>query len=133
MPTAPKQFRFGPSKRQARTHKGTTAERGYGARWQKFREWYFSFWFNAACGCGCGNPAQELDHVERVSGRNDEKFYDAACVIGLSLSCHSRKTALVDYGMGNAPTKEGSELLNKLKAEAARRAELMRESEGWYA
>lgn len=133
MPTAPKQFRPGPSKQQAAKRKGTTAERGYGARWQKFRKWYFSFPDNVLCGCGCNQVAQELDHVERVSGPNDPKFLDPACVLGLTLACHSRKTALVDRGMGNTPSAEGAKLLAHLKAEAARRAKLMSESEGRYA
>lgn len=137
MPNAPKQFRPGPSKQQAAkqydARRGSAAQRGYGARWEAFRRWYFSHWFNALCGCGCNQPASDLDHIEAIAGPHDERFYDAGEVIGLAHACHSRKTAIADGSFGHQRTEEGKRLIETLKREAARRLALIDEAKGCYA
>ena len=126
MPNAPKQFRLGPSKQeQAKPtgrRKGSPSSRGYGSRWQRFRAWYFAYPCNVLCGCGCNRPAEELDHLEHVSGKDDERFFDVENVLGLTVACHARKTAAVDGSFGRGATAEGVKMLAAFKAEAKRRA-----------
>lgn len=137
MPNAPKQFRPAgqPSKQEAakqyNARRGTPASRGYGARWQRFRRWYFAQPECVCCGCGCGRAATELDHIERVDGKHDERFFDLENVLGLTIGCHSRKTATVDHGLGNRPTVEGQRMLAAFKAEAKRRAEIIGQPGGY--
>ena len=103
MPNAPKQFRpHGQPTKPLATgrRKGSPSSRGYGSRWQRFRAWYFAYPCNVLCGCGCNQPAEELDHLEHVSGKGDEKFFDVENVLGLTVACHARKTAAVDGSFG---------------------------------
>lgn len=104
----------------------SAAERGYGARWARYRAWYFSFAGNVLCGVdGCNQPACQLDHVEAVSGPDDPAFFDPRNTSGLCHAHHSLKTAIVDGGFGNRRTARGEIMLRQLKQTAAVRAAAM--------
>lgn len=130
MPTAPKQFRLGPSKEQAAKQydrrRGSAASRGYGTRWERYRRWYFSFPCNVLCGICERAPGVVLDHVQAISGPNDPLFWETWNHLGECVPCASRKTALCDGSFGHARTKEGAELLELLKRVARERWEAMK-------
>lgn len=134
MPNAPETFRpaWAKAPKEAKQRRGSARSKGYNAAWERFRKWYFSFSGNVLCGCGCRQPAEQLDHIDRVEGPHDPRFLDQGEVIGLAHGCHSRKTALLDGAFGNAPTIKGQEMRDALRAEAQRRAEIMEASEGMY-
>ena len=88
-----------PPCRHARDQRrGSAAERGYGAAWQKVRAEHLAL--EPWCRCGCGELATDVDHiVARRSGGSD----DHANLQSLAHSHHSRKTVLADGGFGSSP------------------------------
>ena len=92
MPQRPQTFkpaRAGAPRYQAADARGTTAERGYDARWKRFRLWYLSR--HPLCVTpGCGRIAVVVDHVvpKSVGGAHcDEANSQALCK-----HCHDVKT-----------------------------------------
>jgi len=94
--------------RQAAVHvppaanRQTTAERGYGGRWQKARE---TFLKRAPLCAECQRQgrvtlARIVDHVKPHKGDQD-LFWDTSNWQPLCKPCHDRKTAGADGGFGN--------------------------------
>ncbi|MBM3114561.1 HNH endonuclease [Jeongeupia naejangsanensis] len=82
--------------------RGTSAQRGYGSRWQKARATYLrSHPFCVACAARHRLvPANVVDHV--VPHRGDQTlFWDTNNWQPLCKSCHDAKTAREDGGLGN--------------------------------
>ena len=73
--------------------RGTTAERGYGARWQAMSNKHRRD--NPLCeeckGNGVIEPATCVDHVTPHKG-NEALLYDPSNLRALCWACHSRKT-----------------------------------------
>lgn len=73
----------------------TAAKRGYGYKWQQYRETYFKV--RRICACGCGQLATirnaDIDHIIAVSGSNDNLFWKHSNHQPLIHGHHSRKTA----------------------------------------
>jgi 5-methylcytosine-specific restriction enzyme A len=74
------------SEREYDQARGTAAQRGYGARWQKLRRLYLRRY--PVCVL-CGRPATDVDHIlpRRRGGSDHETNLQALCA-----SCHARKT-----------------------------------------
>lgn len=82
--------------------RGTSAQRGYGSRWQKARRTYLDR--NPLCvHCtaeGKTVVATVVDHI--IPHKNDQAlFWDTANWQALCKACHDRKTATEDGGFGN--------------------------------
>jgi len=80
--------------------RGTAAQRGYGGRWQRYRERYLKA-HPLCAGCerqGRLTQAAEVDHIIPVSGPNDPLFWDAKNHQSLCRACHAKKTALENRG-----------------------------------
>ncbi len=84
--------------------RGTSTERGYGVRWRRLRTWFL----NAHPLCAeCQRqgkliPAALVDHI--IPHRGDSALlYDPANLQSLCTTCHNRKTATEDGGLGNVP------------------------------
>ncbi len=77
--------------------RGSSAARGYGSRWQRYRSGYL----RRHPLCPCGAPATDVDHVQAVSGPADPLFWQGANHQALCHACHSRKTATIDGGLGH--------------------------------
>lgn len=74
---------------------GTTAQRGYGAAWQRLSRAYLHA--HPMCECGCGRRSEHTDHmVSKARGGTD----DWSNLQALSCPCHSRKTVMEDGGFG---------------------------------
>jgi 5-methylcytosine-specific restriction enzyme A len=73
----------------------SAARRGYGRKWRAKRAAYLKA--HSTC-VECGEPATDVDHVIARSQGGTDEWYNLQA---LCHSCHSRKTALVDGGMGN--------------------------------
>ena len=93
--------------------RGSSAERGYGARWGKYRAAWLRL--HPLCGDRCSTaspehslclqqgriaPAREVDHIHPAKP-DDPQFWDAANLQSLCHRCHSTKTATHDRGFGN--------------------------------
>ncbi|WP_141434394.1 HNH endonuclease [Bacillus sp. 03113] len=80
-------------------NRGTSAQRGYGARWRKYSQWFRKK--NPICVSCRSAPSAHTDHITAVSGPNDPLFWDPTNHQALCHSCHSRKTVKEDGGFGN--------------------------------
>ncbi len=89
--------------------RGSSAERGYGARWQRFRLMVIAR--DPIC-CSCGRKlATEVDHIKpKSAGGGDE----AENLQGLCKPCHTRKTYAEARGgsksLGPLPLDRGGSL-----------------------
>lgn len=72
--------------------RGSAHSRGYTRRWQAYSGWFLSQEENALCACGCGNPSEETDHIQPVTGPDDPLFWNPDNHQGLCGDCHKRKT-----------------------------------------
>ena len=83
-------------RKQVDQQRGTSAQRGYGSRWQKARATYLSF--NPTC-ARCGQAASVVDHITPHKG-NSELFWSTENWQALCKRCHDAKTAREDGGFG---------------------------------
>lgn len=88
-------------RRQTDKRRGTSAQRGYGYRWQQYREVFIAE--HPLCEeCtkqGIVSATFAVDHI--VPHKGDEKlFWDPNNHQGLCEGCHNRKTATEDGGFG---------------------------------
>jgi len=75
--------------------RGTSAQRGYGSRWQRYSRLFLRA--HPICATeGCGRPSEHTDHEIPVCGPHDPLFWDESNHQALCQSCHSRKTISVD-------------------------------------
>lgn len=95
MPTKPKRFGEASTKairKQSDKARGSASERGYGKRWQRFRECYLRR--NPLC-LDCHpqcTPATEIHHKEKLRER-PELQYEETNLVPLCKACHSKRTA----------------------------------------
>lgn len=90
-------------RKQADERRGTAAQRGYGARWQKASKAFLAA--HRICvedeRDGQLVASQVVDHI--VPHKGDMKlFWDSRNWQALCKSCHDRKTAREDGGFGHA-------------------------------
>lgn len=83
--------------------RGTTAERGYGGRWQRYRLIFLAE--HPLCveceRAGKVEAATVVDHI--VPHKGDQvKFWEPTNHQGLCAACHNRKTAREDMGSWTA-------------------------------
>lgn len=69
--------------------RGTATERGYSARWGRFRSAVLAE--RPLCEV-CPAAAQEVHHSPPVDGPDDPRFFDPEAVVALCKSCHSAVT-----------------------------------------
>jgi 5-methylcytosine-specific restriction endonuclease McrA len=89
----------------------TVAERGYDARWQRYRLDVIREWVQTH-GPYCGDCGQALDfhrgtHVDHVNGHNgqdDPKFWALDNLRVLCVGCHTIKTNRETKGGGGGPS-----------------------------
>lgn len=96
-------------KRQKERQRGSAAERGYGSRWQRYREWFLSQPENALCRIcerkrGKVTAATVVDHIIPHKG-DYNLFWDPDNHQPACKPCHDAKTASEDGGFGRAPTR----------------------------
>jgi 5-methylcytosine-specific restriction protein A len=98
--------------RRVDVRRGTAAARGYGARWQRYREWFLAQY--PICGdrplgapvttdsvCRAERhptPASVVDHIIPVTGPNDPTFYVPECHQALCAPCHDAKRSRESRG-----------------------------------
>lgn len=84
--------------RERQAPRPTPSARGYGWRWRKASKAYLAH--HPQC-VACLGPANLVDHVHRVEGPDDQRFWDQGNWQALCHPCHNRKTIREDGGMGH--------------------------------
>jgi|SRR5690625_1690910 len=83
--------------------RGTSRERGYTYRWEKYRAWFLKQY--PLCMCDdCKKravplPANVVDHIIPHKG-NYKLFWDPSNHQAMNKRCHDKKTAIEDGGFG---------------------------------
>jgi 5-methylcytosine-specific restriction enzyme A len=98
------------AKGATRDERRSSAARGYGYRWQRYRRAYLE------AHPLCVDPrhgevvvlAADVDHIEAVSGPNDPLFWVESNHQSLCHEHHSEKTATENGGFGNARKNAGA-------------------------
>ena len=90
-------------RREHDEHRGSSADRGYGAHWRKIRLAFLAQYPLCAL---CQRerklaPATVVDHIRPHRG-NPELFYDPENLQALCKPCHSKKTVRENDGFGHA-------------------------------
>jgi 5-methylcytosine-specific restriction protein A len=67
----------------------TASQRGYGARWQKWRKWYLIN--NPMCVDCSIKPASEVHHIKKLTDYPELQYVNNN-VMALCKSCHSIRT-----------------------------------------
>jgi 5-methylcytosine-specific restriction endonuclease McrA len=79
----------------------SAARRGYGGKWRQAAKTFLAMPENARCACGCGRPANMVDH--RIAHKGDMKlFWDRKNWQPMNVLCNSRKAVLTEGAFGNA-------------------------------
>ena len=78
--------------------------RGYDRRWERYRSWFLRQPKNIMC-VGCGNVAEEVDHIRPPKDRNDPLFWVESNHQPLCHECHSIKTYHFDGAFGREKRK----------------------------
>lgn len=90
--------------------RASSSARGYGKRWGRYRTAYLAQ--HPLCvmceRAGRLVTATQVDHIRAVYGPDDPGFWDEDNHQGLCRSCHSRKTATLDGGLGHGQRKRVS-------------------------
>lgn len=79
--------------------RGSAAERGYDARWYKESRAYLSALEGPLCACGCGRPADMVDHKVAPKG-NMVLFWDRNNWQPYNGLCNRRKNIKSEGGFG---------------------------------
>jgi 5-methylcytosine-specific restriction endonuclease McrA len=98
--------------RRVDDRRGSSARRGYGARWQKYRAWFLDQW--PLCGdrppgapvttdsrcrlAGLRTVAVVVDHIVPVTGPTDPTFFVLECHQSLCVGCHDAKRSRESRG-----------------------------------
>ena len=89
----------------------TVAERGYDARWQRYRLEFIRHWvqtkgpYCAACGGPIDFAKQtHVDHIDGHDGQDDPKFWSYGNLQVLHMGCHSTKTRREARRVGGCPS-----------------------------
>jgi len=78
----------------------TAAQRGYDSKWSRESKAFLALPGNQFCACGCGRPADMVDHI--IAHKGDKKlFWDRKNWAAKNRSCNSRKAARFEGGFGN--------------------------------
>lgn len=83
------------ARRESDRQRPSASRRGYGRRWQRYARWFLAE--HPIC-VKCGEPSEQVDHIQAVSGPDDPLFWDPSNHQGLCAPCHSGKTRLERSG-----------------------------------
>lgn len=76
--------------------------RGYDRDWYRFRALFLKD--NPICCCGCGQPAQVVDHIQTIRERPDLRLVASNCR-PMTKRCHDRHTARAQGFARKGPRK----------------------------
>ena len=83
----------------------TARQRGYSSRWDRESKAFLALPGNERCACGCGRPANVVDHHKAHKG-DQALFWDRSNWRPMNIACNSRKAVRVEGGFGR-PIRDG--------------------------
>lgn len=87
-------------KAEADARRPSARERGYDSKWERESKAFLAIPANRMCRCGCGRPADMVDHI--IAHKGDQKlFWDRSNWRPMNCVCNSRKAAKHEGGFGN--------------------------------
>ncbi|MEJ0097872.1 MAG: HNH endonuclease [Bauldia sp.] len=97
-------------RRAAAEHARPTArERGYDSKWQRESKAFLNEPQNRFCSCGCGRPADVVDH--KVAHKGDKRlFWGRSNWQPMARACNSRKAVRYEGGFGNPTISNRADL-----------------------
>lgn len=96
-------------RREYDQRRGGARQRGYGKRWEQESKAFLALPQNRVCACGCGQPADVVDHRQPHKG-NQRLFWDRSNWQPMNHRCHNRKSMGQDRGAwtpGSTGAQEG--------------------------
>ena len=80
--------------------RGSARSRGYDSKWERESKAFLALSENRLCACGCGKPADMIDH--KVAHKGDQRlFWSRSNWQPMNRRCNSRKAASSEGGFGN--------------------------------
>ncbi|RUU92807.1 HNH endonuclease [Mesorhizobium sp. M7A.F.Ca.MR.176.00.0.0] len=79
--------------------RGSASERGYTAEWHRESKAYLALLGRPLCACGCGRPANMVDHIKAPKG-DMVLFWDRTNWQPYNRGCNSRKNIRSEGGFG---------------------------------
>ena len=87
-------------KAEVEARRPSARERGYDTKWERESKAFLAKPENHRCACGCGQPAEMVDH--RIAHKGDQRlFWNRANWHPMTKRCNSRKAARDEGGFGN--------------------------------
>jgi len=90
------------SKARAEAKRPTATQRGYSGKWQKESRAFLALPGNERCACGCGLPANMVDHKKAPKG-DMRLFWDRSNWQPMNIACNTRKAIRCEGAFGNRP------------------------------
>lgn len=91
---------------EAEKARPSARERGYDSKWDRASKAFLARPENKLCACGCGAPADVVDH--RVAHKGDKRlFWNQRNWQPMARRCNSRKAARSEGGFGH-PRREAN-------------------------
>lgn len=92
------------ARKQQDARRGSSRDRGYGTRWDKYSRWFRQQVHCPECGrnhvlcercqkIGRYEPSEMVDHIAPVQSADDPRMWEHSNHQGLSRACHAIKTA----------------------------------------
>jgi 5-methylcytosine-specific restriction protein A len=81
--------------------RGTAAQRGYGARWQRESKAFLAEPGHERCACGCGRLADMVDHIRAPKG-DQALFWMRSNWQPFARICNTRKAITTEGGFGRS-------------------------------
>jgi 5-methylcytosine-specific restriction protein A len=88
--------------READAKRGSAHARGYNQKWRIESKRFLALPGNERCACGCGRPANVVDHKVAHKG-NKALFWDKTNWQAMNVACNSRKNVRHEGGFGRKP------------------------------
>lgn len=86
--------------RSQERQRGSARERGYDSKWERESKAFLALPENRLCACGCGRPADMVDH--KTAHKGDRRlFWSRSNWQPMNRRCNSRKAARAEGGFGN--------------------------------
>lgn len=87
------------NQRRVDAARGTARERGYTTKWERESKAWLALPGNELCACGCGKPADMVDH--KIAHKGDQRlFWSRSNWQPMNRRCNSRKSVLSEGGFG---------------------------------
>lgn len=93
-------------KAKADARRPSARARGYDSKWERESKAFLALPPNRLCACGCGRPADMVDH--RIAHKGDMRlFWDRSNWQPMARGCNSRKAIREEGAFGNPIAESG--------------------------